>query len=93
MGGSNPYIEESETPLPSRSYQITFQPEGKVVTVDPAALPYSREGKPGSILEIAIGNDIEIDPADGRDKRPHLDVVEGDYLFEIRLNLYNIDQY
>lgn len=65
MGGSNPYIKSDDVPLPAQSYQLTFQPEGKTITVDPAALPYSREGKPGSILEIAIGNDVDIDHACG----------------------------
>ena len=40
-------------------------PEGKKVTVDPASLPLSREGKPGSILDVADGNDVEIDHACG----------------------------
>lgn len=65
MGGRNPYIEATDTPLPTKAYQVTFMPEGKTVDVDPALLPYSREGKPGSILEIAIGHDIEIDHACG----------------------------
>ncbi len=65
MGGSNPYIEPKDTPLPTKAYKITFQPEGKTVEVDPEALPYSREGQPGSILEIAIGHDIDIDHACG----------------------------
>ena len=33
--------------------------------VDPAALPLSREGRPGSILDIADGHGIEIDHACG----------------------------
>ena len=65
MGGSNPYIDEEDIPLPTKPYKLTFQPEGKTITVDPAALPFSREGKPGSILEIAIGNDVDIDHACG----------------------------
>lgn len=65
MGGSNPYIEETESPLPKQAYKLTFEPVGVTVEVDPEALPYSREGKPGSILEIAIGHDIEIDHACG----------------------------
>ncbi|MCH2106145.1 MAG: 2Fe-2S iron-sulfur cluster-binding protein [Planctomycetes bacterium] len=65
MGGSNPYIESTETPLPTQAYKVTFEPAGVTVEVDPGALPYSREGKPGSILEIAIGHDIEIDHACG----------------------------
>ncbi len=65
MGGINPYQAQVDTPLPSRTYTITFMPEGKKVTVDPGSLPLSREGKPGSILDIADGNDVEIDHACG----------------------------
>ncbi|MEM1450051.1 MAG: 2Fe-2S iron-sulfur cluster-binding protein [Planctomycetota bacterium] len=65
MGGINPYQEQVETPLPTESYTITFLPEGKTVTVDPSAFPLSREGKPGSILDIADGNGIDIDHACG----------------------------
>ncbi len=35
------------------------------VEVDPAKLPYSRDGQKGSILEIALGHKIEIDHACG----------------------------
>jgi 2Fe-2S ferredoxin len=65
MGGDNPYIEATDVPLPTQVYTITFQPEGRVVEVNPSELPYSREGRPGSILEIAIGHDIDIDHACG----------------------------
>ena len=65
MGGINPYHEQTETPLPTKSYTITFMPEGKKVTGDPASLPMSREGKPGSILDIADGNHVDIDHACG----------------------------
>ena len=65
MGGINPYIENLDAPLPTRAYRITFQPAGEVVEVDPAQLPYSREGRPGSLLEIAIGHDIDLDHACG----------------------------
>lgn len=65
MGGINPYQSASETALPTKPYTITFLPLGKKVTVDPTALPASREGKPGSILDIADGSGIEIDHACG----------------------------
>ena len=65
MGGVNPYNQELQVELPTRKYQITFLPEGRVIEVDPDELPYSREGQPGSILEIAIGNEIDIDHACG----------------------------
>ena len=65
MGGINPYQEQVEFPLPVQSYKVTFMPEGKTVTVDPASLPLSREGRAGSILDIADGNGVEIDHACG----------------------------
>jgi 2Fe-2S ferredoxin len=65
MGGSNPFIQTAATELPTRSYTITFEPSGQKVTVDPARLPYTRDGLPGSILEIALGHGIEIDHACG----------------------------
>ena len=67
MGGTNPYIENVEHPLPKTAYKLTILCEGErhEVEVDPSALPYTREGRPGSILEIAEGNGIEIDHACG----------------------------
>ena len=65
MGGSNPFIDSPDTKLPTQRYRITFEPMGKVVEVDPSALPYSRDGLPGSLLEIATGHDVEIDHACG----------------------------
>ena len=65
MGGTNPYIKPVETKLPTRKYTITFLPENVKVEVDPAKLPYSREGQKGSILEIALGNGVDIDHACG----------------------------
>jgi len=65
MGGINPYNQQVETRLPTKKYRITFLPMGETVEVDPAALPYSREGQVGSILEIALGHGIELDHACG----------------------------
>lgn len=67
MGGINPYIQQVETGLPRNKYTITFVLGGaeKVVEVDPAQLPYSDEGLPGSILDVACGQGIPIDHACG----------------------------
>lgn len=65
MGGTNPFIKSPDAVLPTTKYKITFLPSKEVVTVDPERLPYSREGGKGSILEIAIGNGIEMDHACG----------------------------
>lgn len=55
----------SETGLPAKAYRITFLPSGETIEVDPAELPYGRDGKPGSILDIALGHDVDIDHACG----------------------------
>jgi 2Fe-2S ferredoxin len=65
MGGTNPFIQDTETRLPTRKFTITFQPEGQRVEVDPARIPYGRDGKPGSILDIALAHDIDLDHACG----------------------------
>lgn len=65
MGGSNPYTKQSAPALPKQKYKLTVLPSGVTIEVDPARLPYSRTGLPGSILEIALGNDVEIDHACG----------------------------
>ena len=69
MGGTNPFLPQSSTRLPTQPYTITFvapgSSESKRVEVDPAKLPYSRDGRKGSLLEIALGHGIEIDHACG----------------------------
>lgn len=46
-------------------YRITFQPVDKTIEVDSANLPPNRHGKPGSLLDIALANDIQIEHACG----------------------------
>jgi 2Fe-2S ferredoxin len=69
MAGVNPYIEKPEAVLPTRRYRIKFilgeSKEERIVEVDPAKIPYERTGQPGSILEIALGNGVEIDHSCG----------------------------
>lgn len=68
MGGTNPYIKPTEATPPKRAYKLTIIGEdgAKVeIDVDPAKIPYDRTGLAGSILEIALGNGIEIDHACG----------------------------
>ena len=47
--------------------KITYRTlEGeKAVEVNPSAAPFSRDGEPGSLLDIALGHGIEIDHACG----------------------------
>jgi len=65
MGGQNPFIEPVSAQLPKKPYSITFLPMNVKIDVKPEELPYSRHGEKGSILEIALGHDLEIDHACG----------------------------
>ena len=65
MGGTNPFIEAVKATALQQKYTITFLPMEDRVVVDPAALPYSRDGEVGSILEIALGQGLDIDHACG----------------------------
>jgi len=66
--GRNPYIDDPKANLPKRKYKITFideQQKEHVVEVDPEKIPYDGHGEPGSLLEIALGHEVEIDHACG----------------------------
>jgi 2Fe-2S ferredoxin len=65
MGGSNPYIDNSNVVRPTKSYKIRFLPMDVTIEVDPAKIPYDDHGLEGSILEIAMGHGIDIDHACG----------------------------
>ena len=67
MGGSNPYIEQSETAIAKTPFTVTFKtPDGVVeVKVDPENIPFGETGLPGSILDIALGQGIDIEHACG----------------------------
>lgn len=65
MGGMNPYIKQPDVETPTQKYKMTFLPMNKTIEVDPAQFPYEHNGLPGSILDIALGNGIEIDHACG----------------------------
>jgi 2Fe-2S ferredoxin len=65
MGGSNPYISQ-EAPKPaSQKFTITFLPMNVTVEVDPEKIPFGDDGLPGSILDIALANGIDIDHSCG----------------------------
>jgi len=38
--------------------RITFMPEGRTVEFEHGKLPYQHHGKPGSILDVAMNNDV-----------------------------------
>lgn len=64
MGGTNPYIAKAEYELPTKPYAITYvMPDGKMtkVEVDPMRIPYGETGLPGSILDVAMGNGVDLE--------------------------------
>jgi 2Fe-2S ferredoxin len=67
VGGSNPYLKPIDFELPTRKYRVTFRHAGgeTVVEVDPAAIPYGRDGLPGSLLDIALSHGVAVDHACG----------------------------
>jgi len=42
------------------THNVTFQPAGLTVAVDPARYPFGGDGEPGSILDIALAHGVEI---------------------------------
>ncbi|MCW5829139.1 MAG: 2Fe-2S iron-sulfur cluster binding domain-containing protein [Deltaproteobacteria bacterium] len=65
MGGSSPYIQRGEARKAQQKFSVTFQPANVTVEVDPAKIPYGRDGEPGSILDIALAHGVDIDHACG----------------------------
>ena len=68
MGGSNPYIEKPEVELPTQQYSVTFITPDKQtikVQVDPAKIPYGATGLPGSLLDIALANGVDLEHSCG----------------------------
>ena len=67
MGGSNPYIEKAETAVAQKPFKVTFITPGAPIEiqVDPTTLPFGETGLTGSILDIALGNGIDVEHACG----------------------------
>ncbi len=47
------------------THKVTFNPAGVTVEVDPKDYPFGRDGEPGSLLDIALGHNIQIEHACG----------------------------
>ena len=46
-------------------YRVTFEPMGVTAEADPEKYPYGTHGKPGSLLDIALANKVDIEHACG----------------------------
>ena len=57
-------IDERE-PTGSARYRVTFLPANVTIQVDTADAPFGDVGRPGSILDIALGHGIALDHSCG----------------------------
>src|ERR1700683_406495 len=65
---------------PTKNYKLTFKPNNVAVDVDPAKIPYNETGNPGSVLEIALGNNVDVEHVCGGNiacSTCHIYVLEG----------------
>ncbi len=65
MSGQNPYLPEAKIEKPRAPYKAHFLPHDVSVVVRPEALPDSAKGLPGSLLQIAMTNGVDIEHACG----------------------------
>jgi 2Fe-2S ferredoxin len=65
---------------PGNTVRLTFLPEGRTVEFEHGKLPYKDHGKPQSILDVAINNNIFLDHACGGNcacTTCHVQVIKG----------------
>ncbi len=65
MSGSNPYLKTPKIHRALKKYTITFLPEEKTVEVHPEQAQGSSTGLPGSLLDLALKSEMEMDHACG----------------------------
>ena len=65
MSGLNHYIEQVEIRPPRQSFQVTFEPQRKTVNILPGEMLEESDGLPGSLLQLALNNDIDLDHSCG----------------------------
>lgn len=64
----------------TKNYKLTYKPNNTVVEVDISKIPYSETGNPGSVLEIALGNNVDVEHVCGGNiacSTCHVYVLEG----------------
>lgn len=66
MAGINPYIQSPNIKTQKKStYKIRFVPENTIIEITPSEFENAEVGQPGSILDIAIRNNVGIDHSCG----------------------------
>ena len=77
MSGLNPYIEQIEIQTPLHSSQFTFDPQGKTVNILTGEILEEKDWLLGSLLQLALNNDIGLDDNLGRvSTRPTCHVIK-----------------
>lgn len=65
MGGINPYIGKAKATPATRPFRIAVRGVEQPISVRPEDLPGGRDGLPGSLLDILLGNGVSMDHACG----------------------------
>lgn len=65
MGGVNPYINQAEAQPAQQPFTVHVVGKDKPIAVEPKDLPYGRDGRPGSLLDILLHNGVPVDHACG----------------------------
>jgi len=66
MGGVNPYNKSAASAPAKRPFTVRLVGHPTLIEVKPEALPYGRDGQPGSVLDILLnGAHVPIDHACG----------------------------
>jgi 2Fe-2S ferredoxin len=66
MGGINPYHKATEIPTAKRPFTVRLAGHPTAIEVRPEQLPFGRDGRPGSLLDILLnGGHVAIDHACG----------------------------
>lgn len=65
MAGANPYLAPVATKIAARPFRVLVRGRDGAIEVQPSALPYGRDGLPGSLLDILLHNGIKLDHACG----------------------------
>lgn len=65
MGGINPYLQHDEIPTATLPFRVSVVGSSQAIEVAPADLPYGRDGRPGSLLDILLHHGVAVDHACG----------------------------
>jgi len=65
MGGVNPYLGQRAVPAAKQAFTLRITNSGQAIAVTPEQLPFGRDGRPGSLLDILLHHGVRVDHACG----------------------------